>query len=84
MLKFTIITDESPQSITEAFESLFNNTPDGNQKKDSEEVSASGCSASGCHPIPTNPKDHKCEEGMTEIGGWMICKHCGDNMRQIK
>lgn len=29
-------------------------------------------------------KDHECEEGMTEISGWMICKHCGDNLRKIK
>lgn len=32
----------------------------------------------------SDPKDHKCEEGMTEIWGWMICKHCGNNLRQIK
>jgi len=28
--------------------------------------------------------DHECEEGMTEIFGWMICKHCGLNLRKIK
>ena len=32
----------------------------------------------------TEPKDHQCEEGMTVIGGWVICKHCGDNLREIK
>lgn len=32
----------------------------------------------------SDPKDHQCEEGMTEIGGWMICKHCGDNLRKIR
>lgn len=26
---------------------------------------------------------HTCEEGMTELGGWFICKHCGTNLRQI-
>ena len=30
------------------------------------------------------PKDHKCEEGITPIDIWIICKHCGDNMRKIK
>jgi len=27
--------------------------------------------------------DHTCEEGMTTIGGWFICKTCGDNLREI-
>ena len=31
-----------------------------------------------------DPADHKCEEGMTEIFGWVICKHCGKNLRKIK
>ena len=29
-------------------------------------------------------KDHKCEEGMTPIDDWVICKTCGDNLRKIK
>lgn len=24
------------------------------------------------------------EEGMTAIDGWIICKHCGDNLRELK
>ncbi len=24
------------------------------------------------------------EEGITPIDGWFICKHCGDNLREIK
>ena len=28
--------------------------------------------------------DHACVEGMTEIFGWMICKTCGKNLRQIR
>jgi len=35
-------------------------------------------------PIGIGNPDHLCEEGMTEIFGWMICKHCGKNLRQIK
>jgi len=27
---------------------------------------------------------HTCEEGMTTILGWFICKTCGTNLRQIK
>lgn len=30
-----------------------------------------------------DPKDHQCEPGMTEIGGWIICKHCGADLKQI-
>lgn len=30
------------------------------------------------------PSGHACEEGMTELGGWFICKHCGTNLRKIK
>lgn len=26
---------------------------------------------------------HTCEEGMTPILGWFICKTCGDNLREI-
>lgn len=37
-----------------------------------EEVASSGSS------------DHECEEGMTEIFGWMICKTCGKDLRQIR
>lgn len=25
-----------------------------------------------------------CEEGMTELNGYFICKHCGTNMRKTK
>ncbi len=25
-----------------------------------------------------------CEEGMTEIDGWIICKHCGTDLRKIR
>lgn len=32
----------------------------------------------------TEPKDHKCEEGMTPLDGHFICKHCGDNLRSVK
>lgn len=32
----------------------------------------------------TEQKDHICEEGMTIIDEWTICKYCGDNMRKIK
>lgn len=35
-------------------------------------------------PIGIGNPEHLCEEGMTEIFGWMICKHCGKNLRQIK
>jgi len=27
---------------------------------------------------------HTCEEGMTPICGWFICKHCGTNLSKIK
>lgn len=27
---------------------------------------------------------HTCEEGMTPIDGWFICKICGDNLKEIK
>ncbi len=27
---------------------------------------------------------HICEEGMTPIYNWFICKHCGANLREIK
>lgn len=27
---------------------------------------------------------HACEEGMTPIDGWFICKICGDDIREIK
>lgn len=36
-----------------------------------------------CTPRGPDPKDHQCEPGMTELGGWIICKHCGDNLKQI-
>lgn len=28
--------------------------------------------------------DHTCEEGITPIDGWFICKQCGTNLRIIK
>lgn len=31
-----------------------------------------------------NDLGHTCEEGMTPICGWVICKHCGDNIREVK
>ena len=30
------------------------------------------------------PAACSCEEGMTPIDNWFICKHCGDNLREIK
>lgn len=27
---------------------------------------------------------HICEEGMTPIDGWFICKYCGSNLKEIK
>lgn len=62
--------------ITEAFDKLFNEKEDEDDNKVKGRIEAF---------IPTTPKkDHECEEGMTEIGGWMICKHCGKNLREIK
>lgn len=29
-------------------------------------------------------KAHICEEGMTPIGNWFICKHCGNDLRSIR
>ncbi len=34
--------------------------------------------------VVSDPKNHICEEGMTELGGYMICKHCGTNLRKIR
>ncbi len=31
----------------------------------------------------THPKC-ECQEGMTPIDGWFICKHCGTNLREIR
>jgi len=71
-------------NITDVFGSLFNDDEDENQEKGSEEEG-------GFRPLPDDTievdltsKVHKCEEGMTEIFGWMICKHCGSNLRKIK
>ena len=32
----------------------------------------------------TPKKDHICEEGITPIDGWIICKTCGDNLKEVK
>lgn len=48
-----------------------------------------GCSGScpdggkNCHCAPeARACEH--EEGLTPIGGWVICRKCGDNMRKVK
>jgi len=33
-------------------------------------------------PVSTFLKNHECIEGMTPIGGWIICKICGIDLRQ--
>lgn len=35
-------------------------------------------------PCEQDPcEQDQCEEGMTPINGWIICKTCGENLRQI-